>query len=459
MASQYRRRSLMLNTIAKVAQGNPTIITDSSSRRLQKLNVYGQSEQASTTGAQLLDPSLFESNDIVKDGIHFIKNSDGSITINGMSTGFSTYNLGLNRLEDGTYFINGTKDKVHVYVNIKKADSESFIENNSFSIDGTETSISIYIQVDSGYINYAIIYPMLNLGNTAKSFEPYTDGKSSPSPDYPQDILSKEVNEIKVTGANMLKLESIEEATKDGITYLIKDGLIKVKGTAERNGDIAFHVNQNKIALLAGQTYIFNPNPIKGTETLNMYLDFSNMNTLGFSIMSNNLNKPITLNELQAKYTYELHFVYKTGQTVDMEYKPQVLMSNVLLPYEPYKEQVINLTSPITLRGIPVDNGGNITIDGKQYIADYIDSLTGKVNRLNGYIDSYNGEEVGTIFMSTTGQLTTGAKVIYKLSQPTQEDLPQQDQEAIRALTTYYPNTVIQTGCWNEVTYSAKRGG
>ena len=61
--------------------------------------------------------------------------------------------------------------------------------------------------------------------------------------------------------------------------------------------------------------------------------------------------------------------------------------------------------------------------------------------------------------MSTTGQLTTGAKVIYKLSQPTQEDLPQQDQEAIRALKTYYPNTVIQTGCWNEVTYSAKRGG
>lgn len=52
MASQYRRRLLMLNTIAKVAQGNPTIITDSSSRRLQKLNVYGQSSQDGTPSVE-----------------------------------------------------------------------------------------------------------------------------------------------------------------------------------------------------------------------------------------------------------------------------------------------------------------------------------------------------------------------------------------------------------------------
>lgn len=326
MASQYRRRSLMLNTIAKVAQGNPTIITDSSSRRLQKLNIYGQSEQDSTTGAQLLDPSLFESNDITKNGIRFVKNSDGSISVSGTSTGFSSYNLGLNRLENGTYFINGSKNNIYVYMYIKKADSESYIENNSFTIDGTETSIKIYMQINPDFTINDIIYPMLNLGNTAKPFEPYTGGKPSPSPDYPQEIISKEVSEIRVTnGADL--------------------------------------------------------------------------------------------------------------------------------------SQTVTLTEPITLRGVPVDNGGNVTIGGQQYISDYIDSLTSKVNRLNGYIDSYNGEEVGTIFMSTTGQLTTGAKVIYKLSQPTQEDLPQEAQEAIRNLKTFYPNTVIQTGRWNEVTYSAKRGG
>jgi hypothetical protein len=39
--------------------------------------------------------------------------------------------------------------------------------------------------------------------------------------------------------------------------------------------------------------------------------------------------------------------------------------------YEPYKEQSIAL--PITLNAIPVSSGGNITINGKQYIADYVD--------------------------------------------------------------------------------------
>lgn len=50
-------------------------------------------------------------------------------------------------------------------------------------------------------------------------------------------------------------------------------------------------------------------------------------------------------------------------------------------------------------------------------------------------------------------------KVVYVMNEPTFEPLPEADQEAIRKLKTFYPNTVIQTGCWNEVTYSAKRGG
>ena len=92
MASQYRRRSLMLNTIAKVAQGNPTIITDSSSRRLQKLNIYGQSEQNSTTGAQLLDPSLFDA-DETTNGITYTTNEDGSVKVEGTAINLSLIHI------------------------------------------------------------------------------------------------------------------------------------------------------------------------------------------------------------------------------------------------------------------------------------------------------------------------------------------------------------------------------
>lgn len=43
--------------IKETTTGNPTIISDSADWRLQKLNVYGQSEQASTTGINILDYS------------------------------------------------------------------------------------------------------------------------------------------------------------------------------------------------------------------------------------------------------------------------------------------------------------------------------------------------------------------------------------------------------------------
>lgn len=43
----------------------------------------------------------------------------------------------------------------------------------------------------------------------------------------------------------------------------------------------------------------------------------------------------------------------------------------------------------------------------------------------------------------------------YISADPTFEPLPEADQEAIRKLKTFYPNTVIQTGCWNEVEYVA----
>jgi hypothetical protein len=349
----------MLNTIAKVAQGNPTIITDSSSRRLQKLNVYGQSEQDSTTGKNLLNPT--------------------GATKEGWNIALPNFKLEVGKQYTYTAPILEGSEACALFAIASDTELVPYLqsgETHTFTVaDEADFSQGIFL---AGGSEDALtlgdeLTAMVELGSVATEFEPYTGGKPSPSPDYPQEIISKEVSAIKITGKNLFDFVTLaggEGATfeKNGLSARIENGYLITTGTA--------------------------------------------------------INDAFTKNE-----------------------------------FEPYKEQTITLSDPITLRGIRLSSGGNITIDGQQYIADYIDSLTGKINRLNGYIDSYNGEEVGTIYMSTTGQLTTGAKVIYKLSQPTQEDLPQQDQEAIRALTTYYPNTVIQTGCWNEVTYSAKRGG
>ena len=67
-----------------------------------------------------------------------------------------------------------------------------------------------------------------------------------------------------------------------------------------------------------------------------------------------------------------------------------------------------------------------------------------KIQRV-GVIDSYNSESVGDVYMSSTGQLTTGAKVLYPLSEPVETDLTPEQLAAYAALTTYKPNTTVTT--------------
>ena len=57
--------------------------------------------------------------------------------------------------------------------------------------------------------------------------------------------------------------------------------------------------------------------------------------------------------------------------TIQIEYGSEAT------PYEPYTEQSVQL--PYTLNAIPVTSGGNVTIDGQQYIADYVDVERGKI--------------------------------------------------------------------------------
>ena len=59
--------------------------------------------------------------------------------------------------------------------------------------------------------------------------------------------------------------------------------------------------------------------------------------------------------------------------------KAQIELSENATTYEPYHEQIIQL--PYTLNAVPVSSGGNVTINGQQYVADYVDVERGKVVR------------------------------------------------------------------------------
>lgn len=96
--------------------------------------------------------------------------------------------------------------------------------------------------------------------------------------------------------------------------------------------------------------------------------------------------------------------------------------------YEPYTEQSVQL--PYTLNAIPVTSGGNVTIDGQQHIADYVDVERGKVVRI---VDSSKLDNTQSIVNKTE----------WLLAEPQEIDLTHEEVQALKTLATYYPITNI----------------
>ena len=108
--------------------------------------------------------------------------------------------------------------------------------------------------------------------------------------------------------------------------------------------------------------------------------------------------------------------------------------------------QTLTLETPDGLSGIPVESGGNYTDgNGQQWVCDTVDFASGMVTRRCGRIDRYNGEEVGNVWISSTGQLSTGASVLYQLDTPVTEEIPSDTLDAYAALTAYKPVTNIMS--------------
>lgn len=110
--------------------------------------------------------------------------------------------------------------------------------------------------------------------------------------------------------------------------------------------------------------------------------------------------------------------------------------------YEPYKGNTASITTALPLCGIPVESGGNYTdrFNGQQWICDeliYNADGTGKIIKRTAKIDSYNGEAVSGVYISSTGGLDTGATVIYQIDTPQEIALAAAEMTALRQLQTF----------------------
>lgn len=399
-------KKLDANKITKFYTNNngDTVLNDSDDGKIQDLIIYGKSEQKQYTGKNLLNYEKWKTVNI-ENGTAVYENNGVTITAESEDayTDYTSENAKILVTVGKTYILSWESEQIE--------GSRAFIFPNGMIASSVEVKnekqVKYTVPVGIDYITFRVGVLkkgqtisfkniMFEEGSERTDFEPYTGGKPSHSPEYPQEIKAVVNPVIKTHGTNLLDIKDVAETVdkNNGLTYSVQKGIIKVKGTATSSTStvIKFMSGVNK-KITANNTYIFNPNPTKKEETSVCYLDFSNNVNLGMSISGNSANKPINIQEIQASYMFTLSVRVQKGEQIDMEWKPQLLLSNTLLPYQPYQSS--QATLPYELYAIPVSSGGNVTIDGQQYIADYVDIERGKLVRRT-HVIKFTGAESWT---------------------------------------------------------------
>ena len=366
-----------------------THLADSDNGKIQDMMVYGKSEQKQYSGKNLLNPTLQTT---TQNGVTCTNNGDGTYTVNGTATGIAVFVVYYNfadvygsasSLKMVGCPSGGSAQKYFLRSYRKGGNPEILDEYGSGISIGSfkESESNIAIIVKSGAtVNNLIFKPMLTTDTTATyaDFEPYTGGIPSPNPDYPQEIKRVVNPTVKVCGKNLLKA-TLQTTTLNGITCTNNgDGTYTLNGTATSDayfvvGNIEFDTTKTYKILgcpsggVRDETYVF-----AGAN----YIDTGS----GDIGVPSRENVDMTI------------VVYKGTLCVNLLFKPMVTEDTSVTydDFEPYHEQTVTL--PYTLNAIPVESGGNITIDDQQYIADYVDVERGKLVR-NVLVKTFTGNE------------------------------------------------------------------
>ena len=252
-------------------------------------------------------------------------------------------------------------------------------------------------------------------------------GKSSqdgvPTPENPVEIKSVVNPTVKVCGENLYPGSDLIGLTKtyttDFIPVILHNGKIYFSfDTSSDTSDGRYHINAkyfdiNK-ELMGGN----GNESIAGNNISHVSFEFDGTKA--------GINHE-TIDLKNVSYVKIMFGIYATTAT-KITYK-NIMISATDSDFEPYKP-IQTVTLPYTLNAIPVESGGNVTIDGQQYIADYVDVERGKLVRM---VDSSKLDNTQSIVNKTEWLLAESQEI----------DLTTEEITAFKALTTYYPTTNI----------------
>lgn len=347
------------------ARGKQIIISDASEQPFVGLNVYGKSTQVKTTGVNLANGM---------DNV-YKKEQSGQQKPNycycwGYSLGGGPLILD-KPLKAGTYTFSFYSDTpASVYLAKAPYVTGQFIQYSvnqkvtgdiknglqryfcPFQLTDERDLIGIYSE---GYTT--CFGGMINFGDKPLPYEPYTGGKPSPSPEYPQKIVSAGDNgkiEVEVFGTNICPVSS---ETTNFMTFTKVYPGVPYSICAKQSIPTMLNI------MIVEENDTSAKNPIEV------------FNNLQF------VKGVITFEPTKTGYVY-------VNSHKETEYSGVCIYAGTLLEYqyEPYKPaQTLTLQTPDGLPGIPVKSGGNYTDSaGQQWVCDEIDLSRGeRVRRID----------------------------------------------------------------------------
>lgn len=356
------------SVVLTVVTGNPALLENSKGNRgLESLTLHGKSTQVSTTGAQLLPFEVGEKREgfeVFKDGI--------AISGAGMKDIYAVGRKGMTNessyddfplLASGEYYVYIDSASVNLIV-VAFRNGTSIILGSSRAGNAAKIKVMdgdkfrIFLRIEEAAFNGKVKAMISKTRPTASNYEPYTGGKPSPSPSYPQEIKSVgqdgEIG-VEVLGKNLIPFPypllggAGTQIERKGVKYTVQsDGGIRCVGT---------------------------PTAIDAIDLTDIRFSEINMNA------NTPTNGKIVLSGEKLAYDRRNNklFIYieldHVGKPINTVVYPQIELGTVATEYEPYKPaQKLIIQTPNGLPGIPVSSGGNYTDEkGNQWVADEID--------------------------------------------------------------------------------------
>lgn len=391
------------NKITKFYASNQgeTHLADSDNGKIMDMMVYGRSEQKQYSGKNLFDandtggpfPLSADSN-----GWYIVEmsNAGSNIVYKNITTKPSnklkpstlyTIIVETEYLEEALVCVSSTypsnvtefKGQINTDIEIKKTGISKATATTVDDFSNSDTLLRTFVRIDPGKTAKAKFRISIVEDDATEKpnweYEPYTGGIPSPNPDYPQEIKSVVNPTVKVCGKNLYPDGDLIELTKSYTTDFIP---------------VVF--NRNTIYL----AFECNTNTVDGKYYINMIYYDKNKQKLGSNGSASQIGEKITKIEDSSSFNgigagnggtnvdlkkvsyVKIVFNIYDNTATKITYK-NIVVSSTPTAYEPYHEQTVTL--PYTLNAIPVESGGNVTINGQQYIADYVDVERGKLVR------------------------------------------------------------------------------